>query len=67
MTQLRTLANTISSGLAAGQSDLTITPNGDQRGTDSHGNYWQYNNSTGSYWNTNGAMCWGKGQFRQCN
>src|SRR5437899_2963229 len=45
----------------------TIMPNGDQRGTDSQGNYWHYNNSTGSYWNTDGTMCWGKGQFRQCN
>ncbi len=45
----------------------TIMPNGDQRGTDSRGNYWQYNNSTGNYWNSDGTMCWGKGQFRQCN
>ncbi len=45
----------------------TIMPNGDQRGIDSRGNSWRYNNSTGSYWNSDGTMCWGKGQFRQCN
>jgi len=45
----------------------TIMPNGDQRGTDSDGNTWHYNNNSGIYWNSNGATCWGKGQFRQCN
>jgi len=49
------------------QWNQTIMPNGDQRGTDSRGNSWRYNNSTGSYSNTDGSTCWGKGRFRQCN
>jgi hypothetical protein len=49
------------------QWNQTIMPNGDQRGTDSRGNYWNYKNSSGYYWNTDGATCWGKGLYRQCN
>lgn len=45
----------------------TIQPNGDQRGTDSNGNTWRYNNSTGSYSNTDGTFCTGKGYARVCN
>src|SRR5262249_51610446 len=44
----------------------TIMPNGDQRGMDSRGNFWRYNNSTGTYWNTDGTMCIGKGAARSC-
>jgi hypothetical protein len=49
------------------QWNQTIMPNGDQRGTDSRGNHWNYKNSSGYYWNTDGATCWGKGLYRQCN
>ena len=45
----------------------TIQPNGDQRGVDSRGNSWQYNNSSGNYSNGNGKMCTGKGAYRICN
>lgn len=45
-----------------------IESNGDQRGFDSNGNYWKYNNSTGNYTNFGtGQSCFGKGAFRTCN
>jgi hypothetical protein len=44
-----------------------IEPNGDMRGTDSRGNLWQYNENTGTYLNTDGTMCVGKGASRICN
>jgi opacity protein-like surface antigen len=45
----------------------TIQPNGNQRGTDSNGNMWQYNSRTGSYMSTDGTVCIGKGALRTCN
>lgn len=36
-------------------------------GTDSKGNTWNYNNTTGAYYNSNGTTCYGKGQYRTCN
>jgi hypothetical protein len=47
--------------------NTTIQPNGDQRGLDSQGNSWQYNNRSGTYLNTDGTMCVGKGLARICN
>jgi hypothetical protein len=49
------------------QWNQTITPSGDQQGTDSRGSRWNYNNSSGRYWDTDGKSCWGKGLYRQCN
>lgn len=45
----------------------TIKPNGDQTGTDANGNMWRYNQSSGSYMNSDGTTCYGKGAFRTCN
>jgi len=45
----------------------TIERNGNQHGTDSRGNYWQYDNSSGTYWNSNGRFCTGHGAYRVCN
>jgi hypothetical protein len=46
----------------------TIQPNGDQRGMDSNGNYWNYNAGTGNYINYGtGEMCFGRGAGRFCN
>jgi hypothetical protein len=45
----------------------TIRPNGDQNGFDSRGNYWNYNAGTGSYFNSDGTTCFGRGAFRTCN
>lgn len=44
----------------------TIEPNGDQRGVDSRGNYWRYNDRTGYYWNSDGTICTGRGAARTC-
>ena len=44
-----------------------IQPNGSQSGTDSQGNFWTYNPSTGSYINSNGRSCIGTGAARVCN
>lgn len=43
-----------------------IEPNGDMSGFDSNTNYWRYYNNTGSYWNSNGHGCIGKGLTRTC-
>ena len=45
----------------------TIEPDGDQRGSDSQGNYWTYDNQTGNYFNFGtGRTCTGKGALRSC-
>lgn len=45
----------------------TINSNGNMRGTDSRGNNWEYNDSSGYYHNYGtGKTCTGKGYFRQC-
>ena len=44
-----------------------IQQNGNMTGTDSSGNYWNYNANTGAYWNSDGTTCYGKGAFRTCN
>jgi hypothetical protein len=44
-----------------------IDKNGNQHGSDAQGNYWNYNNSTGTYYNSNGKTCYGKGAARTCN
>jgi hypothetical protein len=44
-----------------------IDQNGNQSGTDSRGNYWQYNSNTGSYYNSNGTYCYGTGAYRSCS
>jgi hypothetical protein len=50
-----------------GTWNSTIEPNGDQRGWDSRGNYWQYDNNTGNYFNYGtGQTCFGKGALRTC-
>src|SRR5262245_50701343 len=43
------------------QWNTTIKPNGDMQGMDSKGNLWQYNQNSGSYLNSNGTVCVGKG------
>jgi hypothetical protein len=46
----------------------TIKPNGDMRGYDGGGNYWQYNSRSGNYYNYGtGEMCTGHGAARICN
>lgn len=47
--------------------NTNIRPNGDMRGTDSNYNSWSYDRSSGSYWNTDGTTCYGKGAYRTCN
>src|SRR5262245_53803162 len=49
------------------QWNTTIQPNGDMRETDKRGNLWNYNQSTGTYMNTNGRFCTGHGLARVCN
>lgn len=44
-----------------------VQPNGNMRGTDSRGNQWNYNARSGSYVNSNGTTCFGKGYGRVCN
>ncbi|MBL8773893.1 MAG: hypothetical protein JNK30_21075 [Phenylobacterium sp.] len=44
-----------------------IKPNGDQSGTDSQGNFWNYNARSGSYMSSDGTVCIGKGALRTCN
>ena len=47
--------------------NTTIQNNGNMNGLDSHGNYWQYNNNTGNYYNYGtGKTCYGFGYARQC-
>jgi hypothetical protein len=48
------------------QWNQTVTPGGDQRTSDRK-NRWNYGNSSGNYWNTDGKSCWGTGIYRQCN
>ena len=41
---------------------------GDMRGYDKNGNYWNYDESTGSYYNYGtGKTCFGKGSTRYCS
>ena len=47
--------------------NTTIQPNGNMNGFDSKGNYWNYDKNTGSYFNSDGTYCFGKGQSRTCN
>jgi hypothetical protein len=47
--------------------NTTIQPNGDMRGTDSRGNLWNYNSGTGTYLNTDGTICTGRGYAQVCN
>jgi hypothetical protein len=45
----------------------TVDKDGDQRGTDSQGNSWQYNARSHSYYNYGtGKMCTGTGYSRIC-
>ena len=44
-----------------------IQSNGNISGFNSKGNYWNYNRNTGSYYNSNGTTCFGKGYTRVCN
>lgn len=46
--------------------NTTIEQDGDMRGVDSKGNYWNYDSSTGNYMSTSGRICTGKGQSRIC-
>ena len=45
----------------------SIDSQGNQRGMDSKGNMWNYNRRSGTYWNTDGTFCTGKGAYRICN
>lgn len=48
--------------------NTNINRNGDMNGYDSGGNYWTYNNSSGSYYNYGtGQSCNGKGYYRSCS
>lgn len=49
------------------QWNTTIQPNGNQRGTDNHGNQWNYNAGSGTYTNSNEKVCVGQGVARVCN
>jgi len=49
------------------QWNQTVSPSGDQQATDNRGSRWNYNNSSGRYWDTDRKGCWGKGLYRQCN
>lgn len=40
--------------------------NGNMYGQDSDGDSWQYNSSTGYYWNSDGTTCSGFGYARTC-
>lgn len=49
------------------QWNTTVSPDGNQRGVDSSGNHWQYNKSTGNYYNYGtGKSCYGQGSARTC-
>lgn len=45
----------------------TTDSSGNERGMDSKGNYYNYNHNTGSYYNSNGTTCYGKGLARTCS
>lgn len=46
----------------------TIDQRGNQSGWDANGNYWQYNNRSGTYLNYGtGKSCYGTGAARVCN
>lgn len=48
--------------------NTTIDRRGNQSGWDAGGNAWNYNNSTGAYFNYGtGTMCTGRGAARICN
>jgi hypothetical protein len=47
--------------------NTNIQNNGNMNGVDSRGNYWNYNSNSGTYFNSNGVTCFGKGAFRTCN
>jgi hypothetical protein len=49
------------------QWNTNIKQNGDMNGTDSRGNLWNYNDNSGSYMNSDGTFCIGKGALRTCN
>src|SRR3954471_11142595 len=44
----------------------TVDEDGNQRGVDSAGNRWRYNRATGTYRNSDGTECSGRGTFRSC-
>ncbi|STX37477.1 hypothetical protein [Legionella feeleii] len=47
--------------------NTNLKNNGDMDGWDSQGNYWQYNDNSGNYYNFGtGKSCYGKGYGRQC-
>lgn len=46
--------------------NTTIDSSGNQRGVDAKGNVWQQNKATGTYINSNGKVCTGKGAARVC-
>lgn len=55
-------------GTTGSQWNTTIQPDGNMRGQDADGNFWNYNDSTGSYYNYgSGKICTGKGAYRVCN
>lgn len=47
-------------------SSKTDNDTGKTTGTDSNGNYYNYDPNTGNYSNTSGKMCTGKGAGRIC-
>ena len=47
--------------------NTNIQRNGDMNGVDGSGNYWNYNAQSGSYYNSDGTVCSGKGAWRVCN
>lgn len=47
--------------------NTTIENDGDMRGTDSGGNYWNYNRGSKTYMNYGtGKTCYGSGAYRTC-
>jgi uncharacterized protein YxeA len=47
--------------------NTTVDSNGNERGTDSRGNMWNYNRGSGVYQNYGtGKICTGSGAFRTC-
>ena len=45
----------------------TQNPNGTYNGMDSQGNFYSGDHRTGSYFNSNGTVCFGSGAARVCN
>lgn len=65
-----TLGNTTvygSNAMTGSNWNTRIQRNGNMTGQDAGGNFWNYNSTTGNYYNYGtGTSCFGKGYLRNC-